>query len=138
MISSNRFAFNQPHVVFESFEDEVVLINLASGNYYSADKVGKVVIEMLAEHSSPAEIVSGLAAKYNLSRVDIEPGINTFIEALLAEGLIVLAADQGPGAGAGEKRMAPPADGDRDFIPPLLRRYSDMQDLLLLDPIHEV
>ena len=138
MTSSNRYTFKLPHVVSESFEDEVVLINLSSGNYYSADKVGKVVIEMLAEHSSPAEIVTALSEKFNLPCSEIEPDVSTFIEALQTEGLIVPAADPSPIAGAGAQRNALSASGEQDFTPPRLQRYSDMHDLLLLDPIHEV
>ena len=138
LTSSNRFILNQPSVVFESFADEVVLINLSSGNYYSADKVGKAVIEMLAERRALAEIVSDLAAKYNLSRTEIEQGLGSFIAALETEGLIVPAAGQASGDEAGVKRTDLPAAAEGGFIPPRLQRYSDMQDLLLLDPIHEV
>ena len=138
MTSSSRYTFNLPHVVSESFEDEVVLINLSSGNYYSADKVGKVVIEMLAEHSSPAEISSALAAKFNLKCSEIEPAISTFVEDLQTEGLIVPATDPSPVVGAGAERNALSASGEWDFTTLRLQRYSDMQDLLLLDPIHEV
>jgi hypothetical protein len=138
MTSSQRYAFNQPHVVSESFEDEAVLINLASGNYYSTDRTGKIVIEMLAEHRSTAEIVSALAAMSNLPCPEIEPGISAFIAELQAEGLIVPAAAPPPVVASTAGKNAHSASGELDFRPPRLQRYSDMQDLLLLDPIHEV
>ncbi|MDI6809774.1 MAG: hypothetical protein QME66_12490 [Candidatus Eisenbacteria bacterium] len=40
MSSSPRFRVNQPNVIFEVFDDEVVIVNLDSGNYYSLDKSG--------------------------------------------------------------------------------------------------
>ncbi len=44
-----------------------------------------------------------------------------------------LIRDTGEGAGA----FSPPAIQGA-FAPPRLQRYTDMQDLLLLDPIHDV
>jgi len=138
MMDSTRFRLNQPHVVYESFADEIVLINLASGNYYSADQTGKTVIQMLADSRTPGEIVSALAEKHDLQPGEIETHIQPFIAALQAEGLIVPVPD-------GDSPVAPasmPTENlsvdDCGFVPPRLQRFSDMQDLLLLDPIHQV
>jgi hypothetical protein len=138
MTHPSRFRLNQPHVVYESFADEMVLINLASGNYYSADQTGKTVIQMLADSRSPGEIVSTLAARHDLQLCVIEMHIQPFIAALQAEGLIVpVPAGDFPTAPASMANGHPAGDGG-DFVPPRLQRFSDMQDLLLLDPIHQV
>jgi hypothetical protein len=53
------------------------------------------------------------------------------VEQLLAEGLVVEDAD----APVGASPPAPPADA---LEPPALEKFTDMQDLILLDPVHEV
>ena len=40
MNSAARYSINRPKVIFEFFDDEVVIVNLESGCYYSADKTG--------------------------------------------------------------------------------------------------
>jgi hypothetical protein len=53
---------------------------------------------------------------------------------LLENGLLVALEDGAPAASPLEL----PASEMREFQPPVLESYSDMQDILLLDPIHEV
>ncbi|TMI76502.1 MAG: PqqD family protein [Bacillati bacterium ANGP1] len=86
----------------------------------------------------PGEIVEGLTARYETSAGDIETAVTRFLDELQREGLIV--PDQAdtdekerPGrTAAGPERPLP------RFETPVLHKYSDMQDLLLLDPIHDV
>jgi hypothetical protein len=138
MMDSSRFRLNQPHVVYESFTDEMVLINLASGNYYSVDLTGKMVIQMLADSRSPGEIISALAARHDLQLSEIETHIHPFIAALQAEGLIVPVPASDSLVAPASMPIEHPSGNGGDFIPPRLQRFSDMQDLLLLDPIHQV
>jgi len=138
MTNASRFRINQPHVVYESFADEMVLINLASGNYYSADRTGKTVIQMLVDRGSPGEIAAALATRYDKRLFEIEPPVSTFIAALQAEGLIVPAPAGDSPIASGSVPPELPGGAAGDFIPPHLQCFSDMQDLLLLDPIHQV
>ena len=39
----DHYRINSPGVVFEAFDDEVVIINLDSGNYFSFNKVGSAI-----------------------------------------------------------------------------------------------
>jgi hypothetical protein len=138
MANASRFRLNQPHVVYESFADEMVLINLASGNYYSADRTGMTVIQLLVKHGSPGEIALALAARHAKPFADIEPPVRAFIAALQAEGLIVPAPAGDTPIALGSVPPELPGGTGGDFVPPHLQRFSDMQDLLLLDPIHQV
>lgn len=61
--------------------------------------------------------------------------MTALVEELVTEGLLVtgeaaaVAPESPPAAPVGER---PP------FVRPILQKYTDMADLLLLDPIHEV
>lgn len=139
MTSALRYKVNVPHIVHEIFEDqEAAIINLKSGNYYSLDPVGAHIWSKIESGLSVGEILEQVTSHYEGSPVEMINEVNKFIEALCSEQLI-LATDA-----AGDP-PSPVVKVDRNgdtvkpaFRPPLLERYNDMQELLLLDPIHEV
>ena len=135
MHSTSRFQVNLPKVVAEVFEDdEIVIVNLDSGNYYSLDGSGAVLWNALAAGGSVAAMVAALAGRYRGDRAQMETAASVLLEELLRESLIV-PAGEAPASAAGE---AAPTGPSSAFVPPALQRYTDMQDLLLLDPIHDV
>ena len=137
MTASAGFRVNSPKVGHEVFDAEVVIINLGTGTYYSMDGVAADIWTRI-DGAMPGEIVEGLTARYEASAGDIETAVAQFLDELQREGLIV--PDQ---ASSDEKeRPGRSAEGREHplprFEPPVLHKYSDMQDLLLLDPIHDV
>ncbi len=139
MNTSMRFLINAPKVILETFDDEVVIVNLDSGNYYSLDKVGADIWGLLESGASLQETVSAIAGSYNGDHDDMKAGINRLVEELQEENLIVIDTSETSSG----SRVAPLTEygfrGEKPaFTTPLLSKYTDMQDLLLLDPIHEV
>jgi hypothetical protein len=128
---------NSPHVIHETIDGEVIVINLASGNYYSVKGSGADVWDVI--ESSPgadrSTIADAVAARFGRASDEIAHDIADFLEALQREELIA-ATENGTAA------SNPPANqtgnGSKAFEPPLLEKYTDMQDLVLLDPVHEV
>ena len=47
----NYFKLNESHVVFENYDDEAVLINLANGNYYRHERRGCCHLGIRGERS---------------------------------------------------------------------------------------
>jgi hypothetical protein len=134
------FRINAPHIVHEIFEDhEAAIINLKSGNYYSLDPVGAFVWAHLERGASTGEIVEEILAHYDGESGDVTRELVRFLDALQAEELIVSQSEPAPGPE--QERVKPAANGNGSkvpFTPPIVERYNDMQELLLLDPIHEV
>jgi hypothetical protein len=135
-----RFRINRPIVVDEVFDDEVVIIHFDTGNYYSLDSVGTEIWGLIESGRSVAEIVESLALRYEDSDGEMEGAVTGFVVELQAEDLVApgmagdLATLKQP-----EKRVESERAGrGRPFRAPSMSRYTDMQDLLLLDPIHEV
>lgn len=125
-----RHAVSGPHVIHEAIEGEVVIINLETGNYYSLRGSG-ARIWMGIGAGVPTDVI---AADLVLTFEGLEapPDLSTFIEDLEREGLIRAAEDA-------RASGMPAADGGRmAYAPPVLERFTDMQDLILLDPVHEV
>ncbi len=109
--------------------DELVVINLESGKYYSVNSTGSAIWSLMEAGWSPAD-----AARHLLDGVPSEEGrdqVFAFWARMLEEGLIAL--DANPNGG---RREDVPAAGP--WTAPSIAVFSDMQDLFLLDPIHDV
>lgn len=141
MTSSMRFRMNKPKVVHETFDDnEVVIINLDSGSYYNLDKVGTDIWRLIEDGSSVSEIAEVITHLYESSGIDIQSAVKQFLEELAQEDLIVpyAASELESFQGSKAKVETGPAATRLVFQAPVLKKYTDMQELLLLDPIHEV
>lgn len=135
-----RFRVNSPHVAYEIFDDEVIIIHFESGNYYSLDKTGAAIWCFIERGVPVGALLKGIMHRYTGDEGVIENAVRQLLDELEQEGLIV--PEQVDGAA---RRQEPTADAATrpeaekpPFDPPLLQRYTDMQDMLLLDPIHEV
>jgi hypothetical protein len=115
------------------FDDEVVIIDMVSGIYYSVRGAGVAIWTLVEAGAAPVDIVAALAARFEAPAETLAQAARVFLGQLAEQGLIV-ADDAAPRAAA-----PPPGTEPRvQFAAPQLERFTDMQDLLLLDPIHEV
>lgn len=116
-------------VIAKVMDGEAVIINLTNGMYYSADKVGAVIWTLLESGHSVAEAADEVAARYEVSSAQAASDISRLVTQLLEEQLLLPC----------ERREAPGPGSDRvsrreSYDPPALQIYSDMGDLLALDP----
>ena len=135
-MSAQRFRINRPYVVKEDFDDEDVIVNLDTGSYYSLDKSGAVLWDLIDAGASRADIVANVSARCSDDDSGIQTVVDEFLSRLREEALIVPADDDGPEPRfVADESMAsePPSLS----LPPVLTKYTDMQDMLLLDPVHD-
>jgi len=126
------FQINSPQVIREFFDDEAVIVNLELGIYYSLDSIGAIVWGLIEQGASNTQIVEKLSQMFKLS-TNIEKDIEEFIDLLLKEELIA-ATDNASLTSFDSINI----DNKLTYSKPTLNKYTDMQELLLLDPIHEV
>jgi hypothetical protein len=119
----------------ETIEGEVILIALDTGTYYSLRESGADVWEGVARGASQDEIVAALASRYDGSPDEIETAVADLL-ARLEEERLIEAADDGDASGWAEADAAPATKSP--FVTPAFEKHTDMQDLILLDPVHEV
>jgi hypothetical protein len=133
----DRFRVKGSGVTHEVIDDEAVIINLETGNYYSLDGAGAEIWTLLAAHARLTSIVDRLMQRYTGERSEMERALLVLIAELDREQLI---APYDPGAHALPLEPAVPAAAEARpaFEPPVLQKFTDMKELLLLDPIHEV
>lgn len=130
---TTRFRINMPPVIHQTLDGEVIAVNLDTGVYYSLRGSAASVWGSLERRASVGEAVADAVARYDGPPPSIEAAVARFIEELEAEGLIAA-------LGGDEPREPAQPDGEVGvpFAEPVLDKYTDMQELLILDPIHEV
>jgi len=133
---SESFRINAPDVTREVFENEVIIVDFIGGTYYSLDAIGTDIWKAMESGVSSSEIVVALCKSYDGNPKDIEAGVSDLLEQLVAENLIV---EEPVGAGRADASLSlSESRPRRSFCAPVLAKFTDMQDLLLLDPIHDV
>ena len=134
MALSARFRLNDKQVVFERFDDEVLAINLETGTYYSLPNLSAQIWNWLLDGADVQAVKDVLLASYDGDAGTIEAAFTQFVDKLRQDALIVpdeaveLNAPINIAAGVAKK----------PFTDPVIEIYTDLQDLLLLDPIHDV
>lgn len=125
------FRINSPAVIGEIIDGEAIIVNLDSGAYYSLRDTAGVIWSLIEKGADLGQIIQKFDAKVQSATTEIPENIRAFLAELQTENLIVPSPD--PIAvieiDATEKLL---------FQSPVLEKFTDMADLLLLDPIHEV
>lgn len=132
MNSQSRFAVNTPNIVCEIFDNEVVAVNLDVGIYYSITGWSAKVWQMI-QNGLSIEEMDQILTKFCNDSVNINESLAKFAQELLDKNLIVLSSSL-------NKSQAIDLQFEQvDKMPDLLiEEFSDMQDILLLDPVHDV
>ncbi|HJX31762.1 MAG TPA: PqqD family protein, partial [Thermodesulfobacteriota bacterium] len=135
-----NFTINK-NIAHEIIDGEAIIVNLENGNYYSLDKTGADLWDFVEKGLDVPEIIEGLAQRYEGNKAEMENSVRQLLADMEKEGLITI--DQ---EAKGEKKMGTfaPREGELKngkkplFESPTLQKYTDMQAMLWLDPIHEV
>lgn len=131
------FKLNEPHVIHEVIDGEAVLVNMENGFYYSLDDAGADIWNLIEKGNSVIQIENILNNQYDATSKEIKDGLAELIQSLLDEELIV-GLDTPKIALVPDNGTSNDASGKKRFKKPTLQKYTDMEDLLLLDPIHDV
>lgn len=126
------YKFNAPRMIHETIEKETVVIDTETGVYFSITGSGYLIMQMLDQGAPMVDLAARLAATFGIDAASLRPQVADFVAQLLTEEMIV-PAEEAPGAVAALVF----ADGE-SYAPPILEKFTDMHDLLLMDPIHDV
>jgi hypothetical protein len=133
MDATTKFRINSPRVIWETVEGEVLLIDLGNGNYYSLRGTGAVIWHAVERGAQVSEIAVLLGRTYD-GENELTMALTRFLEEIVAEELVVPM----PSDGEATTALTEAAVSGGPFETPLLEKYTDMQDLVLLDPVHDV
>jgi hypothetical protein len=130
-VSKPAWVVNSPSVVSETIDGELVVMNLETGNYFSSVGAGALVWSCIERRLPEASIVAALSAAFEVQADVAGRDLAAFVAQLRVERLIR--------DGSATEGAVPTLAGPRAaYAAPELKVYSDMKDLLMLDPIHDV
>jgi hypothetical protein len=130
----NRSFKLTPSTVHETFGDETVVMNLTSGSYYSLCGTSSVIWTMLVDGTTEQAMVQRIGTDYAAGDDEVSRSIQEFLDLLVTENLLV--SDVTQDVSLLVTSLIPASV--KAFTPPTLDKFTDMEEMLLLDPIHEV
>jgi hypothetical protein len=137
MLDKNAsFCIDRTRIQFEKFEDETVIINVENGLYYSLSPSGSEVLRIV-DSGCPSGLLIDTLLGNSEEAIQHGPNIIRFVEDLIREGILVEADDLAV-ADQSITIPGPVYTTAGVFQPPLLEKYDEVRDLLLIDPIHMV
>jgi hypothetical protein len=125
-----RYELNEPAVVAETIDGEAVVINLERGIYFSIKDCGLAIWTDMLSGEETSAIADRLRSHFGTQHPNVDEEVASFIKQLIDEQLV--------------RPRLRPSDGtalaalDAGYSAPTLDKYTDMEALLLLDPIHDV
>jgi Coenzyme PQQ synthesis protein D (PqqD) len=129
------YRVNSPQVISETVGGETIIVNLASGHYFSLQGTAVDVWEGVERGASAETIVLELEQRYDAADGEIEAAVRKLLDEFVAAELLVADGNDTGSAPAATQQDA----GERaPFVAPSFTTFTDMQDIILLDPVHEV
>jgi len=123
---------NSANVVCDTIDGEVLAIRSDNGAYYSMRGPSATAWVAVVSGASLDDAARAVADHHGADTDTVRSDLESFADRLAAELLVVTAPSR-------EVEIQLPADthGQR-WETPAFEKYTDMEDLLLFDPIHEV
>jgi myo-inositol-1-phosphate synthase len=87
-ISINDVIKKNPDIACSKLDDEEVLLNIETGDYYTLNNTGSVLWEMLDSTEKVSELVVSFAQRYSLEKDKAEVDVLRLLNDLVAEGLV--------------------------------------------------
>ena len=133
-MESTKFVSKYPNVVFEESEHEVVVVNLITGVYYFLTGTGAFAWIAIQSGASTEDVATQLRTVAP-AETDAESDLAAFVNQLVELELLVP-----PTGEVAREHQAPVLSKYvvAGYLAPALESYADLQDILLLDPVHDV
>ena len=130
------YRIEKAEVVSDIIDGEAIILNRNYGDYFSTDGVGGLIWQWIGEGQSRSQILNMLNARFSASRAEIATAVDSFLADLVAHKLVreVVEGDES----ATETLIEPQTNPEAEFVRPTLHVYSDIRNMVLLDPIHDV
>ena len=130
------YCINEAVVVSDIIDGEAIMLHRISGDYFSTDGVGCLIWQWISEGQGRRRILNMLTARFAVGPAEITTAVDSFLADLLTHKLI---REIGESVESEIQASSEPETNPQGgFTQPILHVYSDIRQLALLDPIHEV
>lgn len=75
-------------VFAQEVDDEMVILDMESENYFGLDEVGTSIWQAMQEHGTLQEVFDALLEQYEVEPEVLEKDLSDFVEKLLESGLV--------------------------------------------------
>lgn len=124
-----------PWVTHERLDDEVIAINLETGAYFAFGDVAADCWSLLVAGCDVTHTAAAIAERYGVESERSSSDVAQFVTQLETAGLI---SGEPDATVTPETVGLPTPNGPLAYAAPVVDSFEDLEDLLLLDPIHEV
>ena len=133
-MDSDTYCVNEPSVISEVVDGETIILNFESGHYYSFNATASGIWMRVRAGDPVTAVTEWVARRFGSTRrpSTTSEGFRPASRGRAADP--ARGSGHGPGTG-GRRRAGRPGGG---VLTAGLREFTDMEELLLLDPIHEV
>jgi hypothetical protein len=128
------YEINAPSVSGEIIDGEAIVLHLRNGHYFSMEGSAAMIWAGIERRVSQAQIGDALAARFGVEADEAARAVDGLLRELQSHDLIRPAER----SGANDSDLGGVIPEAVAYSQPRLDVFTDMQDLLLLDPIHEV
>jgi len=125
------YKLNEEKMFFDIADGQAVVINFTTGMYYGTSTLGSVVLEQLVKNVSPEKIACAVK-KAEGCPADFDAKLQDFIATLLEKEVLVKIDS------SEDKEAEISSDAYADGFALTVDEFSEVQDLLLADPVHDV
>jgi len=131
MVYSKNFQINLQKVSLERLDGEIIILSFSSGFYFSTSGTGADILSLISKNVSRSLWKEILSNHFRATDIDVNQ-IEEFIAKLLKFEIIQESEF------SIDLKLDLPLDYQRaQWEMPELQVFSDMQNLLMVDPIHE-
>jgi hypothetical protein len=131
---SDVFKFNSPRIASELIDGEYVIVDFDNGHYFNADQISSWILFHFANGQTFSDVLLKVQDKYPVDREKMEQSLRSYLDELIDNMILVKDDIQERTVSEDLNSFTLPPS----FIEPVLNKYTDLEELLLLDPIHDI
>jgi len=131
-----NYKINFPRIALETIDDETIIIDFETGLYFTAKDEASLILMLIYENYNKEQIIDYIESNYTCNNT-IYYLIDNFIN-LIESHNIIIKTDKNSIAEIKNVSNLNSKPIIKTFNTPTLQIFSDMKDMLLLDPIHDV
>src|SRR5687768_2357449 len=94
--SQTRLTPNDAEVAAKIMDGELIMINLSTGVYYSMDKIGPVIWELIQKKYSLEEIGGIISELYDTPAAQVQTDLQNLVAELIQEKLVSVMEEGDP------------------------------------------
>lgn len=128
---STNYTVSHLNIISDSVDGEAVIIDLVDGNYFSLNLSASVIWSGIEKQYATIDIIQLVQESFGLNQEQAARAVDTLLSTLHAEKLITPTTEP--------RATIPPVMGVTEvFTIPEIKKFEDLQEMLMADPIHDV